>query len=546
VAVDSASKAPASTDVVRNRPLPLQRSLPIGRTDDPLEHEADRVAREVLRMPAPAHEGDRCACGGVPGPGGECASCRAKRRGLQRAPAAPVPHTVAPPIVHDVLAAPGRPLDPRTRAFFEPRLGLDLGDVRVHDDATAARSAEAVNALAYTVGRDVVFAAGRHTPYTSRGRGLLAHELAHVAQQRTGRGAADSHGPGILAREPATPAGASVEERLAALERSQRIDEKWKAAQTQDDRWERIFNDTLSSWSQAVLLITECIEIARGGFTKAQIEQTEFDALVTQLLLAGASFGVAVVFEPLAAAGLALLAAKSSSAAKRIQAWAPAGESLEAGVEKIVERAENPALQVVGSAGNVVPAIPGVGKADEPPTGEAVNAEQAAAVSTPLAYLAGYLREIESQNRTIQQSFLARAVRLGNATPEEIEALDLAAQEAEYDTLLTDVANSALALEDLKAKSEIALIIERSIWAAWIERSATIAPMTTGMRGAQTSSTAVQLDVGSYVAAQLNAVGVGELAGVTLSTTAFWPHAPHDWERLLRNWAGSYSERLLR
>jgi hypothetical protein len=97
--------------------------------------------------------------------------------------AAPVPHAVAPPVVHEVLAGSGKRLDTRTRAFFEPRLGLDLGDVRVHDDARAARSADAVDALAYTVGRDVVFAAGRHAPHTGRGRALLAHELAHVAQQ---------------------------------------------------------------------------------------------------------------------------------------------------------------------------------------------------------------------------------------------------------------------------------------------------------------------------------------------------------------------------
>jgi hypothetical protein len=88
-----------------------------------------------------------------------------------------------PPIVHEVLRSPGQPLDAATRAFFEPRFGYDFSQVRVHTDAKAAESARAVNALAYTVGRDVVFGAGRYAPGTTIGRRLLTHELAHVVQQ---------------------------------------------------------------------------------------------------------------------------------------------------------------------------------------------------------------------------------------------------------------------------------------------------------------------------------------------------------------------------
>jgi hypothetical protein len=89
-----------------------------------------------------------------------------------------VPHTV-----HDVLRSPGRPLDPRTRAFMEPRFGRDFGEVRIHTGANAAASAQAVHALAYTAGYDVVFAHGQFAPETGAGRRLLAHELAHVVQQ---------------------------------------------------------------------------------------------------------------------------------------------------------------------------------------------------------------------------------------------------------------------------------------------------------------------------------------------------------------------------
>jgi hypothetical protein len=74
-------------------------------------------------------------------------------------------------------------LDAETRAFFEPRFGRQFGDVRVHTDAKSAESARAVNARAYTVGRQVVFGAEQYRPHTDVGRALLAHELAHTMQQ---------------------------------------------------------------------------------------------------------------------------------------------------------------------------------------------------------------------------------------------------------------------------------------------------------------------------------------------------------------------------
>jgi len=88
-----------------------------------------------------------------------------------------------PPIVHEVLRSPGQPLDAQTRTFMEPRFGHDFSHVRVHSDAKAADSARAVNALAYTVGQDVVFGDRQYAPETYEGKRLLAHELTHVVQQ---------------------------------------------------------------------------------------------------------------------------------------------------------------------------------------------------------------------------------------------------------------------------------------------------------------------------------------------------------------------------
>ncbi len=102
---------------------------------------------------------------------------------LQRAAVNETPVTDVPPIVHEVLHSPGQPLDAETRAFFQPRFGHDFSDVRVHTDAKAVESAQAINALAYTLGQNVVFGAGQYSPESREGRRLLAHELTHVVQQ---------------------------------------------------------------------------------------------------------------------------------------------------------------------------------------------------------------------------------------------------------------------------------------------------------------------------------------------------------------------------
>jgi hypothetical protein len=136
----------------------------------------------------------KCACGGTPGPDGECAECRKKR--LQRGAAGSATNEsgAVPPIVHEVLRSPGQPLDEQTRAFMEPRFDHDFSRVRVHTDARAAESARTVGALAYTVGSHVVFGAGAYAPGTHRGRVVLAHELAHVFQQGRASGDVDATG----------------------------------------------------------------------------------------------------------------------------------------------------------------------------------------------------------------------------------------------------------------------------------------------------------------------------------------------------------------
>lgn len=126
----------------------------------------------------------KCSCGQHTG-GGDCAECRRKGQMLQRQATRQTTPASVPPIVHEVLRAPGQSLDSATRTFFESRFEHDFSHVRVHTDPRAAESARAVNALAYTVGRNIVLGSGQSAQDGSRGNRLLAHELTHVIQQNS-------------------------------------------------------------------------------------------------------------------------------------------------------------------------------------------------------------------------------------------------------------------------------------------------------------------------------------------------------------------------
>jgi hypothetical protein len=132
----------------------------------------------------------KCGCGKEAEAGGDCAECK-KQKALQRRAAGQAPERV-PSIVHDVLGSHGSPLDDQARVAMEQRFGRDFSDVRVHADARAGESARAVNALAFTVGPNVVFAPGQYQPASAQGQQLLAHELTHFVQQRGASGSLSS------------------------------------------------------------------------------------------------------------------------------------------------------------------------------------------------------------------------------------------------------------------------------------------------------------------------------------------------------------------
>ncbi|HEV8323279.1 MAG TPA: DUF4157 domain-containing protein [Myxococcota bacterium] len=127
---------------------------------------------------------------------------------FRKGPAAAAPAVTDAAAVAGALG-PGQPLDPTPRARMESALGADFSTVRLHADGDAAALSRSLEARAFTVGPHVAFAAGEYRPGSPAGDALLAHELAHVVQQR---GAAP---PSPAAPLDAAPASADPYEQQA-------------------------------------------------------------------------------------------------------------------------------------------------------------------------------------------------------------------------------------------------------------------------------------------------------------------------------------------
>lgn len=141
--------------------------MAVSQPGDALEREADAAAHRIVGpgpMPAATGAPANAMSGGASG----------ERMSAER-------------MVRSVLDRPGLPLPRTVRQQMEDGFGQDFSSVRIHADASAAHSADAVGALAYTVGQSIVFGRGQFLPETMTGQRLLAHELAHVVQQRSGR-----------------------------------------------------------------------------------------------------------------------------------------------------------------------------------------------------------------------------------------------------------------------------------------------------------------------------------------------------------------------
>lgn len=167
----------------------VQPKLRVGAPNDPAEHEAARIADQVMRMPEPS-----VATASAPvGVQRLCAECEQVQRQpieeeeelLQTKEIAGRTPVVTPRIAADIAAMRGRgePLPASECAFFGPRFGRDFSQVRIHTGPAAIAAARAIGARAFTVGDHIAFGRNEYRPESNDGRQLIAHELTHTQQQ---------------------------------------------------------------------------------------------------------------------------------------------------------------------------------------------------------------------------------------------------------------------------------------------------------------------------------------------------------------------------
>ena len=194
----SRSKGGALPQPVVVTPVPIRAKLEVSQPGDDLEQEADRVAERVMRMPleAVAPTTPRQSTPLSLLVQRVCSSCTSERsdgkepvqRALDGAQSPRDPGAAAGWLqrLHQARASGGEALPLKIRQVMEPRFGASFDSTRVHHDSSASSLARDISARAFTTQDHVFFKDGEFMPTTERGQRLLAHELAHVVQQRSG------------------------------------------------------------------------------------------------------------------------------------------------------------------------------------------------------------------------------------------------------------------------------------------------------------------------------------------------------------------------
>ncbi|MDB5133752.1 MAG: hypothetical protein JWP37_355 [Mucilaginibacter sp.] len=185
-ATENKTNKPAGTNkIAPGKPLFFQPKLIVNKPGDQYEQEADAMAGHVMRMSDPSigqnflfksmsHEVQR-----------KCQQCEEEDKHVHRRESSgnEMQNSNGVDDYVNTLGSSGQPLPQASRGFFESRLGHDFSNVRIHNDSIAAKSAQSINALAYTSSNNIVFNSGQYSLDTDSGKKLMAHELTHVVQQ---------------------------------------------------------------------------------------------------------------------------------------------------------------------------------------------------------------------------------------------------------------------------------------------------------------------------------------------------------------------------
>lgn len=491
-------------------------------------------------------------------------------------------------------SATGTTIDGAVQRRLEGGLGADLTGVRVHTGGEADSLARSVNAVAFTTGPDIFFRAGAYQPQSSEGMHLLAHEAAHTVQQAAGPvagtpapggvsisdpansdeqaagRAADAVTVGQIAQEDAgngqSTANAPVQrsvgsvrteqpqrgtarssgderdfriqrvpdpetaKRLDKADRDNAINKKKNEALRIDARWHGAFNERIASYEGAILRITGGLDAAEKGFQAAQVAQAQFDQMKVQLIGAALSIGFAAGFEWVIGGALGAVGKKLGKTEKQI--------------EDFVEWLENPANTVVSSAVNNVGAYTAKKSAEE--------GQLPAVGGGALQFLTSNSQALKAHLQAFEAAYVKRSDGMKGATDDQWEALNLATWEAKYQAALADLNDSFSGVEEMKPDAEVAQILERHLWALWLqgqgqaelkEKQGAIASGDQ-RRQATAMGTEPEYSVGSYIEDALTKVGIAKIKSLKLSGHWYEGNSPGNWKALLLEWARGYNETL--
>jgi uncharacterized protein DUF4157 len=260
----------------------IQAKLRVSQPGDADEVEADRVAEAVTAgsntatptSPAPsgAEIHRKCACVGG---GSSCPECGEEEveeaKGIHRKSSSPSPDVAEASDDLVQSLGSGQPLEPTMRASMESSFGQDFGRVRIHTDEPAASAARSINARAFTTGSDIVFGSGEFSPETKSGKNLLAHELAHVGQQKKPGTARRVQRVGLIESIARLFGGGTfsdeeLQQYLASLDKNNRIEDHYDSDNKAREivrQWQSGDPKYLLSTRRKVLLIREMLT----GFT---------------------------------------------------------------------------------------------------------------------------------------------------------------------------------------------------------------------------------------------------------------------------------------
>ena len=161
----------------------VQPKLQINESGDSYEQEADAMADQVMRMSIPPSNESSFFKPAQPVIQRKCQHCEEEKLHRKESSNAEVYGGNSLDNYVGSLGTSGHALPESSRQFFEPRFGQDFSNVRIHTDSVAAKSAQSINALAYTAGKNIVFNSGQYSSESDSGKRLMAHELTHVVQQ---------------------------------------------------------------------------------------------------------------------------------------------------------------------------------------------------------------------------------------------------------------------------------------------------------------------------------------------------------------------------